>query len=250
MHTSKCPKGGSSLICIKNHSLMNEWYLRDCCRKIKAAWRTKGMEGKPITNNPTYGYVKSPEDKDVWLIDEEAAAVVRHIFDMAAEGIGPFENNPKEKIAVFQNTHEAIVDRKTWYMVQELRKTVRRQRNNLAQKRHRAKYAEQVKALRRRKEEEAKEAELAGAEKVAEAILEKNDPRQAAAAVVKEGRKIIIPGNFPTKEELKEIYGDLLTSEEGIESFLKEADPPGLPEADFNGIINSVEIDTEAPLDD
>ena len=111
-------------------------------------------------------------------------------------------------------------------------------------------YAEQVKALRRRKEEEAKEAELAGAEKVAEAILEKNDPRQAAAAVVKEGRKIIIPGNFPTKEELKEIYGDLLTSEEGIESFLKEADPPGLPEADFNGIINSVEIDTEAPLDD
>ena len=70
---------------------MNEWYLRDCSRKIKAVLRAKGRDGKPITNNPPYGYIKDPEDKNHWLIDEEAAAVVRRIFRMAVEGIGPYQ---------------------------------------------------------------------------------------------------------------------------------------------------------------
>lgn len=70
---------------------MNEWYLRDCSRKIKAVLQAKGRDGKPITNNPPYGYIKDPEDKNHWLIDEEAAAVVRRIFRMAVEGIGPYQ---------------------------------------------------------------------------------------------------------------------------------------------------------------
>lgn len=72
-------------------NIMNEWYLRDCSRKITAVIRAKGKEGKPITSNPPYGYVKSPEDKNLWLVDEEAAEVVKKIFRLAVEGMGPYQ---------------------------------------------------------------------------------------------------------------------------------------------------------------
>ena len=178
-------------------NIMNEWYLRDCSRKITAVLRAKGKEGKPITSNPPYGYVKSPDDKNLWIVDDEAAEVVRKIFRLTVDGMGPFQiakqlteekiekpsyyqatrnrgnyktmcnfetpynwtggsvarilerpeymgdtvnfrshkesykdkkavKNSSEDILVFQDTHEAIIDRRTWYMVQELRKTVRR----------------------------------------------------------------------------------------------------------------------------
>ena len=178
-------------------NIMNEWYLRDCSRKITAVLRAKGKEGKPITSNPPYGYVKSPDDKNLWLVDEEAAEVVRKIFRLTVEGMGPYQiakrlmeekvekpsyyqatrqrgnyqtmcdfetpynwtggsvvrilerpeymgdtvnfrshkesykdkkavKNSSEDILIFQDTHEVIIDRRTWYLVQELRKTVRR----------------------------------------------------------------------------------------------------------------------------
>ena len=72
-------------------NIMNEWYLRDQSKKISAAYRVKGKAGKPTTNNAIYGYKKDPEDKDHWLVDEEAAAVVRRIFRLAVEGHGPHE---------------------------------------------------------------------------------------------------------------------------------------------------------------
>ena len=50
----------------------------------------KGREGKPVTNNPPYGYIKDPEDNNHWIIDEEAAAVVRQIFMLTIEGKGPY----------------------------------------------------------------------------------------------------------------------------------------------------------------
>ena len=71
-------------------NIMNEWYLRDCSRKITVVLRAKGKEGKPLTNNPPYGYMKDAEDKNRWIIDEEAAAVVRRIFAMTVEGMGPY----------------------------------------------------------------------------------------------------------------------------------------------------------------
>ena len=178
-------------------NIMNEWYLRDCSRKITAVLRAKGKEGKPITSNPPYGFVKDTEDKNHWLVDEEAAEVVRKIFRLTVEGMGPYQiakrlmeekvekpsyyqatrqrgnyqtmcdfetpynwtggsvvrilerpeymgdtvnfrshkesykdkkavKNNSDEILVFQDTHEPIIDRRTWYMVQELRKTVRR----------------------------------------------------------------------------------------------------------------------------
>ena len=70
-------------------NIMNEWYLRDQSRKIKASFKMKGNSGKPLSHHCIYGYVKDPEDKDHWLIDEEAAAIVRRIFRLSVEGHGP-----------------------------------------------------------------------------------------------------------------------------------------------------------------
>ena len=72
-------------------NIMNEWYLRDQSKKVAAAYRVKGKAGKPTSNSAIYGYKKDPEDKDHWLVDEEAAAVVRRIFRLAVEGHGPYE---------------------------------------------------------------------------------------------------------------------------------------------------------------
>ena len=178
-------------------NIMNEWYLRDLSRKQRTAIRVKGESGKPTTNCAIYGYKKDPADKYHWLIDEEAAAVVRRIFRLTIEGNGPYEiarmffddkietpavyfgkqnkgiwkskeefpnpynwsgyivaqilskpeymghtvnfrshkqsykdktpvMNPKEEWLIFENTHEAIVDKETWELAQKLRKTPRR----------------------------------------------------------------------------------------------------------------------------
>lgn len=178
-------------------NIMSEWYLRDLSRKQRTAIRVKGESGKPTTNCAIYGYKKDPNDKYHWLIDEEAAAVVRRIFQLTIEGHGPYEiatmlceekietpavyfarqgrgvwkskediprpyswngfavgqilskpeymghtvnfrthkESYKDKRAVvhapedwliFENTHEAIVDKATWKLAQKLRKTPRR----------------------------------------------------------------------------------------------------------------------------
>ena len=72
-------------------NVMNEWYLRDLSRKQQAAFRTKGESGKPLTNIAIYGYMKDPNDKNHWLIDEEAAEVVRRIYRLTIDGHGPYE---------------------------------------------------------------------------------------------------------------------------------------------------------------
>ena len=72
-------------------NIMNEWYLRDLSRKQRTAIRVKGESGKPTTNSAIYGYKKDPQNKYHWLIDKEAAAVVRRIFRLTIEGFGPYE---------------------------------------------------------------------------------------------------------------------------------------------------------------
>lgn len=66
-------------------NIMNEWYIRDCSRKITSVLRARGMSGKHTSNHCIYGYKKDPNDKDHWIIDEEAAEVVRRIYRMAIE---------------------------------------------------------------------------------------------------------------------------------------------------------------------
>ncbi|MGI5899244.1 MAG: DUF4368 domain-containing protein [Christensenellales bacterium] len=178
-------------------NIMNEWYLRDLSRKQQASIRIKGESGKPTTNCAIYGYKKDQQNKYNWLIDEEAAAVVRRIFRLTIEGFGPYEIArklfddkveapavyfarkgigvwkskeefphpynwsgyivgqilskpeymgdtvnfrshkesykdksakpiPKEDWLIFEDTHEAIVDRETWALAQKLRKTPKR----------------------------------------------------------------------------------------------------------------------------
>ncbi len=72
-------------------NIMNEWYIRDLSRKQRTAIRVKGESGKPTSNQAVYGYKKAPENKYHWLIDEEAAAVVRRIFQLTIEGHGPYD---------------------------------------------------------------------------------------------------------------------------------------------------------------
>ena len=178
-------------------NIMSEWYLRDLSRKQRTAIRVKGESGKPTTNCAIYGYRKDPDDKYHWLIDEEAAAVVRRIYQLAIEGhglsdianilyrdkvespaaylarhgrgvwksresidrpyawsdyiVGKILSKPEymghtvnfrshkesykdkqpvyhapEDWLIFENTHEAIIDRATWELVQKLRGTPRR----------------------------------------------------------------------------------------------------------------------------
>jgi DNA invertase Pin-like site-specific DNA recombinase len=71
-------------------NIMSEWYAKDCSKKVKSAYKAKGMSGKPLSS-PPYGYMKSPDRKDFWIVDEEAAAVVRQVFQLTMEGNGLFQ---------------------------------------------------------------------------------------------------------------------------------------------------------------
>ena len=184
-------QGDNDLTPLKN--LFNEWMVRDTSRKIKAVFRSKGMSGKPLTSQPIYGYLKGEDGR--FIIDEEAAPVVRQIYSLCLAGNGPTKiarvlteqeiptpgtleyrrtgstrryypdypykwatntivhilerkeylghtvnfktekisykvkssvENPEEKQAVFENTHEPIIDPATWERVQELRKQRKR----------------------------------------------------------------------------------------------------------------------------
>lgn len=70
-------------------NIINEWYAKDTSKKIRAVFKAKGESGKPLCTNAPYGYLKSPEDKLQWIVDDVAAEVVRKIFRLCIEGYGP-----------------------------------------------------------------------------------------------------------------------------------------------------------------
>jgi DNA invertase Pin-like site-specific DNA recombinase len=72
-------------------NIMAEWYARDTSRKIKSVLNTKGRDGKPLGAIPLYGFRKDPGDPNRRLIDDEAAAVVRRIFQLTIHGKGPWQ---------------------------------------------------------------------------------------------------------------------------------------------------------------
>lgn len=69
-------------------TIFNDWYARDTSKKIRAVFKAKGQSGKHLSN-PIYGYKHSDTDKNLWVIDEEAAEVVRKIFRLSIDGYGP-----------------------------------------------------------------------------------------------------------------------------------------------------------------
>lgn len=90
--------GYSELMPFKN--IFNEWYARDTSRKVKAVLKNKGMNGGILCSKPIYGYKKDPDNKNHWLIDDEAAEVVRLIYDLCTEenlGITRIANNLRDK---------------------------------------------------------------------------------------------------------------------------------------------------------
>lgn len=72
-------------------NIMNEWYVRDTSRKITTVLRARGMSGVHTSNHCPYGYKKDPQDNTKWLVDEEAAGVVRRIYRLCIAGKGPYD---------------------------------------------------------------------------------------------------------------------------------------------------------------
>lgn len=81
-------EGENDLAPIKN--LFNEWYSRDISRKRRISNKIKGNSGEPLSP-PPYGYMKDPDGSKHWVIDEEAASVVRRIYSMTLDGLGPHQ---------------------------------------------------------------------------------------------------------------------------------------------------------------
>ena len=89
-------------------NIMSEWYAKDISKKVKTGIKTKGMSGKPIVTEAPYGYVKDPDNKDFWIIDEEAAEVVRLIFRLFIGG------KNRNQIAVYLKNEQ--IPTPTFYM--------------------------------------------------------------------------------------------------------------------------------------
>ena len=77
--------------------LFNEWHAKNTSDKVRKVMQSKGMSGKHLTTNPPFGYMKSPDDKEQWIIDEPAAEVVKRIFDLCISGLGPTQIAKKLK---------------------------------------------------------------------------------------------------------------------------------------------------------
>lgn len=174
-------------------NIMNEWYAKDTSKKVRAVIRAKGMSGKSTCNCPPYGYIK--DENGNWLVEKEAAEILKKIYRLCIEGYGPMQISkklnaqkaispvvwknkvgwkyklekvdhpelwtvsairrilsnpiylgntvnfrtkkksykshsvvylPKDEWVIFEDTHEAIIDRDTFDTVQKLREGVRR----------------------------------------------------------------------------------------------------------------------------
>ena len=79
-------EGENEMTPIRN--LFNEWYARDISKKRRLSNKIKGNAGEPM-GQPPYGYIKDPDNPKRWIVDEEAAAVVRRIYQMTLDGFGP-----------------------------------------------------------------------------------------------------------------------------------------------------------------
>ena len=72
-------------------NVMHEFYAKDTSKKIKSVFKAKGMTGKRVTGTVAYGYLWADEKREQWVVDPEAAEVVRRIFSMTMDGFGPYQ---------------------------------------------------------------------------------------------------------------------------------------------------------------
>ena len=99
-------EGENELAPIRN--LFNEWYARDISKKRRISNKIKGNAGEPM-GQPPYGYIKDPENPKRWIVDEEAAQVVRRIYRMTLEGVGT------EQIAAKLEEDGVLTPRAYWH---------------------------------------------------------------------------------------------------------------------------------------
>ena len=99
-------EGENELAPIRN--LFNEWYARDISKKRRISNKIKGNAGEPM-GQPPYGYIKDPENPKRWIVDEEAAQVVRRIYRMTLEGVGT------EQIAAKLEENGVLTPRAYWH---------------------------------------------------------------------------------------------------------------------------------------
>lgn len=88
-------KGISDLVPMQD--LFNEWHAKNTSQKVRNVFKNKGMSGVPLTTNPPFGYMKNPNNKKEWIIDEAAAKIVRRIFALCVDGFGPTQIAKKLK---------------------------------------------------------------------------------------------------------------------------------------------------------
>ena len=88
-------------------NIMNEWYARDISKKRRISNKIKGNAGEPM-GQPPYGYIKDPNDPKHWIVDDEAAQVVRRVYSMTLEGFGT------EQIAAQLEKDDVLTPRAYW----------------------------------------------------------------------------------------------------------------------------------------
>ena len=98
-------EGDNELAPIRN--LFNEWYARDISKKRRISNKIKGNAGEPM-GQPPYGYMKDPDNPKRWIVDDEAAQVVKHIYGMTLDGMGT------EQIAAQLEREEILAPRAYW----------------------------------------------------------------------------------------------------------------------------------------
>lgn len=73
------------------NNIFNEWYAAQTSKKIRAVWKSKADKGERVSSAVPYGYKKSEDDPTQWIVDEPAARVVRRVFELCIEGLGPMK---------------------------------------------------------------------------------------------------------------------------------------------------------------
>ena len=112
LHENVNSTTGEGMEMLPFYNIFNEWYAAQTSKKIRAVWQSKAENGKRVSPTVPFGYVKDPDDKEKWLIDEPAAEVVRKIYALCLAGRGPSQiarQLEKEKILVPSAYYESVV---------------------------------------------------------------------------------------------------------------------------------------------
>lgn len=97
------------------NNIFNEWYAAQTSKKIRAVWKNKAANGKRVSSSVPFGYLKNPQDKEDWLVDEPAADIVRKIYALCLDGRGPLQiakQLEQEKVLI-PSAYYASLGRKT-----------------------------------------------------------------------------------------------------------------------------------------